>query len=113
MTPENIIRIVNIILCIPGIIGSVLWMYYAKANGRDWKAVFLYTLPCMSWLLIIMVYTALLLIRPDWISTQIFVLCNNVIRTIAICTMSYFVLVDGFYWYQQSNIKFHEPGRDN
>ena len=112
MTPENIIQIVNIMLCLPGLIGSVVWMFYAKTHGRDWKAVFMYTLPCTFWLLNIILYTILLLIRPDEISTQVFLIWNNVIRTIAICTMSLFVLVDGFYWYQQSN-KFHALGKDN
>jgi hypothetical protein len=112
MTPENIIRIINITLCVPGIVASIVWMCYAHRIGRDWKAVFLYTLPCTLWLVNIILYTILLLIRPDGISTQAFLVWNNIIRTIAICTMSFFVLVDGFFWFQKTN-NFHVLGKDN
>ena len=112
MTPENILRIGNIMLCLPGIIGSVVWMLYARAHGRDWKAVFLYTLPCTFWLMLIVIYTVTILIHPPGISSQVYLIFNNLIRTIAICTMSFFVLVDGFFWYQQSS-KFHILGKDN
>ena len=110
MTPENIIRIINVTLCLPGIIGSTMWMLYAHRHGRDWRAVFLYTLPLTFWLLNIMVYTLLLLIWPENFSIQVILIWDSVIRTIAICVMSFFVLAVGFDWQQVGKFTL---GKDN
>lgn len=101
MDNSDVIRVFNMVVCMLGIIPSVLWVRYAYQVGRDWRAIVLYTLPINIILIARIIYTVLFVFYPVIFTPIVFTVINNSITMLTNITLVAFVLGDGFYWYKR------------